>query len=107
MSAPEPWVPKKPFIPGEHPDQRHFCSKEKWLVDTDNQNYATFGATVYRNAQQDKAQLQIHGDSNLIVNTTLNLRVPALVELAHRLLDAAHDLGENPAPAKEPPCFSK
>jgi len=56
-------------------------------------------ATVYRDGKQDHAELQIDIGGMSEVRLNLKLDASGLRDLAHRLLDAAHDLATNPAAA--------
>lgn len=83
--------PRAPFIPPSSTQQRHFGR--------DNCDRIAKSARVFRFADHDHATLEVQTPFNPGVSAQLSVSLtPAeLRELAHRLLDAAHDLEAFPA----------
>lgn len=60
--------------------------------------YADSGASVFRDAHRGVAELRLEAKSSVSsFEVVLDLEPVALVELALRLLDAAHDIVSTPA----------
>lgn len=73
-----------------------------WYVDRDFSHLSHQGAHVYRNAELNEAELRIVVKSCIGECELAQMLGPvALVELAYRLLDAAHDIRAFPAPRPE------
>lgn len=60
-------------------------------------SFAMATATVYRNAREDLASLDITVGQGSVARISVRLNTAGLRELAHRLLDAAHDIESLPA----------
>ena len=99
-------VPRPPLVPKEpsHAYQRRFVGGgPTWYVDRDFTEHSHEGVHVYRDAHCNEAQLRVHVKSVLGDCELKQFLGPvALVELAYRLLDAAHDIRTSPAdPAQQ------
>lgn len=88
--------PRAPHCPASHPDQRYFCDASG--VDTYESRWIGGMVRVYRNAARDVADVDIRATAGRVdVQAGASLTPAELRELAHRLLDAAHDLEAFPA----------
>ncbi|WP_155742705.1 hypothetical protein [Variovorax paradoxus] len=60
-------------------------------------SFAMATASVYRNAREDSASLDINVGQGSVARISVQLNPAGLRDLAHRLLDAAHDIESLPA----------
>ena len=112
LAAVPGYVPTAPYTPEDprHSYQRRYGNiRSKFYVGTKNEPSPTFGASVYRDAKLNVAELRIYqGHGDVMFDAGLCLCPASLVEIACRLLDAAADIEANPALEQEElPCFSK
>lgn len=89
-----------PRIPHDYPEQRYFSGKSAKFhhrVDSETNGSPLTRVGVYRCANTDEARLTIEVPGAAEAHSYLS--ADALREVAARLLDAAHDIGANPASA--------